>query len=330
MTDYMSADTQAILLLTVRLGATSHAESATPTEYNRVARALHEAALRPASLLEESGDSKPIQIAAEVLGAERVQALLSRTLLLATEVSRWQGLDIWVVSRADEDYPRPLKSKMGGSSPAIFFGAGDRRVLGKPGLGVVGSRNVDQEGLDFAEELGRKTAADGFVVVSGGARGSDRAAMNGAIDAGGTAVGFLSDGLEKAVSSGESRTFIEAGNLTLLTHVAPSESFAVWRAMERNKYIYAQSFASVVVESDEGKGGTWEGAKEQLKRLHFCPVYLRDSDPLSPGRAALEKLGARRLGEFSASELERLSTAEPVAEPEDPPPSASQLTLDFF
>ena len=329
MTDYMSADTQAILLLTVRLGAASHAESATPTEYNRVARALHEAGLRPASLLEESGDSKPIQIAAEVLGLERVEALLSRTLLLATEVSRWEGLGIWVVSRADEDYPGPLKSKMGGSSPAIFFGAGDRGVLGKPGLGVVGSRNVDQEGLDFAEELGRKTAADGFVVVSGGARGSDRAAMNGAIDAGGTAVGFLSDGLEKAVSSGESRTFIEAGNLTLLTHVAPSESFAVWRAMERNKFIYAQSFASVVVESDEGKGGTWEGAKEQLKRLHFCPVYLRDSDPLSPGRAALEKLGAKRLGKFSVSELERLSTTELAAEPDGPEQSTAQLTLDF-
>lgn len=329
MTDYMSADTQSIVLLTVPLGGSARTECATPTEYNRLARALHEAEFRPASLLEVGENSRPVQIAAEVLGLERVEALLSRTLLLAPEVSRWEGLGIWVVSRADEDYPRPLKSKMGGSSPAIFFGAGDRGVLDKPGLGVVGSRNVDQEGLDFAEELGRKTAADGFVVVSGGARGSDRAAMNGAIDAGGTAVGFLSDGLEKAVSSGESRTFIEAGSLTLLTHVAPSESFAVWRAMERNKYIYAQSFASVVVESDEGKGGTWEGAKEQLKRLHFCPIYLRDSDPFSPGRAALEKLGAKRLGEFSASKLERLSTTEPAAEPDGPEQSTAQLTLDF-
>jgi DNA processing protein len=329
MTDYISADTQAILLLTARLGRSTRAESATPAEYNRVARSLHEAALRPAALLGGSEDSESIQIAAEVLGAERVQELLSRTLLLATEVSRWQGLGIWVVSRADEDYPRPLKSKLNASSPAIFFGAGDRGVLVKAGLGVVGSRNVDQEGLDFAEELGRKTVEAGYAVVSGGARGSDRAAMNGAIDAGGTAVGFLSDGLERAVSSGESRTFIEAGKLTLLSHVAPSDSFAVWRAMERNKFIYAQSFACVVVESENGKGGTWEGAKEQLKRLHFCPVFIRDNVPLSSGRAALEKLGAKRWVESSPAELDRLSTAEPVAEADGSEQSPAQLTLNF-
>ena len=329
MIDYMSVDTQAIVLLTVRLGSADNMESATHAEYNTVARALHENSLRPGDLLGDGTDSQSFQAVGEILGRDRLKALLSRTLLLATEVSRWQALGIWVVSRADGEYPHLLKKKLGGATPAVFFGAGDRDPLSRAGFAVVGSRDIDQDGMDFAERLGERIAKEGHSVVSGGARGSDRAAMNGAIDAGGTAIGFLGDGLERAVSSGENRTLIEAGRLTLLTHAAPSATFTVWRAMERNKFIYAQSFAAAVVESDYAKGGTWEGAKEQLKRLHLCPIFIRESDPLSAGRAALEKLGARRLGQLAEVDLESLRGQSSLGEPTTAPSTSLQLTLDF-
>jgi predicted Rossmann fold nucleotide-binding protein DprA/Smf involved in DNA uptake len=62
--------------------------------------------------------------------------------------------------------------------------------------------------------------------------------------------------------------------------------------MQRNKVIYALAKAGLVVSTDVGKGGTWSGAKEQLDRFHFGPVFVRDVPGASPGLDALRAKGA--------------------------------------
>jgi predicted Rossmann fold nucleotide-binding protein DprA/Smf involved in DNA uptake len=57
----------------------------------------------------------------------------------------------------------------------------------------------------------------------------------------------------------------------------------------RNRYIYAQSSGTVVIRSDRGKGGTWAGATEDLKK-RWCPVFCRDYN--YPGNKELIRLGA--------------------------------------
>jgi DNA processing protein len=43
---------------------------------------------------------------------------------------------------------------------------------------------------------------------------------------------------------------------------------------------------------DNGKGGTWAGAIEQLEKLHFVPLYVRTDGDTGPGLEALRRKGA--------------------------------------
>ena len=78
-----------------------------------------------------------------------------------------------------------------GSAPAT--GAA---VFERPRVAVVGTRDATPHGLADARELGAYLASEGVTVVSGLAIGIDGAAHEGAIDAGGGAVGVVATGLD--------------------------------------------------------------------------------------------------------------------------------------
>ena len=119
-----------------------------------------------------------------------------------------------------------------------------------------------------------------------------QAAMRGALEADGNAFGVLADGLEKMVMNREHRNLLLEGRLTLISLYDPGAGFNVGNAMQRNKLIYALADASLVINSDVGKGGTWAGAVEQLDKLKFVPVYVRTTGEPSAGLEALRKKGA--------------------------------------
>lgn len=58
----------------------------------------------------------------------------------------------------------------------------------------------------------------------------------------------------------------------------------------RNKIVYGLADVTLVVCSDNGSGGTWEGAKEAIRR-GFGPVAVWSGDGEGPGNAALIALG---------------------------------------
>ena len=65
--------------------------------------------------------------------------------------------------------------------------------------------------------------------------------------------------------------------------------------MMRNKYIYAQSEATVIVKSDYNKGGTWNGATENLRNQ--WALTLCRNHPSYPGNKALIEKGAIPVGD---------------------------------
>ena len=87
------------------------------------------------------------------------------------------------------------------------------------------------------------------------------------------------------------REALMEGQLTLVTPYDPHAGFNVGNAMQRNKLIYAFADAGLVVSSDVNKGGTWAGAKEQLDRYQFGPLYVRPAVETSPGLQALVAKG---------------------------------------
>lgn len=291
----MSANTQAILLLTAPLIAGREANASTdllsPGEYRRLARQLRELQHQPADLLSSEADAL-IDACKAVVDRDRMKRLLARGFLLSQSLERWRARAIWVVSRADADYPRRLKARLKDEAPAILYGCGDADLLETGGLAVVGSRNVDEALVEYTENIGRLAARARRSVVSGGARGIDQAAMRGALEAGGKVVGVLGDGLEKTALTREHRNLLLDGQLVLVSPYDPNAGFHVGNAMQRNKLIYSLADAALVVSSDLEKGGTWAGAVEQIDKFKWVPVYVRSTGRDSKGLDALQRLGA--------------------------------------
>jgi len=234
-----------------------------------------------------------IEICAQPFGRARIDALLGRGFLLSQAVERWNARAIWVISRADGKYPKRLKARLKEDAPPLLYGCGENALLEKGGLAVVGSRHVDDELISYTENVGRMSAEAHRLIVSGGARGIDRAAMRGALLAGGDVAGVMADSLEKAALSRDNREPLMDGRLVLISPYDPAAGFNVGHAMQRNKLIYALADAALVVTSDFEKGGTWAGAIEQLDRLHFVPVFVRNGANAGKGNSALLNRGGK-------------------------------------
>ena len=346
MTPTLSSNTQAILLLTAPLIAgrgTSSLELLSPGEYKRLARHLREIQRQPADLVSPDAASL-LRACQPVIDESRLQRLLGRGFLLSQVIERWQARAIWVVSRADADYPRRLKVRLREDAPAVLYGCGDMALLESGGLAVVGSRQVDESLIEYTMAVGTLAARAGRTLVSGAAKGVDQAAMRGALEAGGKVSGVLADSLEKTIMNREHRNLLLDGQLVLISPYDPNAGFNVGHAMQRNKLIYALADASLVVSSDLNKGGTWSGAIEQLDKFKFVPVYVRSTGESSPGLEALRSKGAiawpnpqdaeafERVFEAampgpaapSQSELEPLSSDPTGERTSDPLPSVAQ------
>lgn len=291
----LSPNTQAILLLTAPLIAGRGVQSSdllSPAEYKRLASHLHQIQKQPADLL-TAESTEIIRLCRQVADESRLQRLLARGFLLSQVVERWQTRAIWVISRADPEYPRRLKARLRADAPAVLYGCGDITLLETGGLAVVGSRKIDDALVDYTMLIGQLAARANRTLISGGAKGVDLAAMRGALQSGGKVIGVLAEHLERTAMNREERNSLRDGNLVLVSAYDPNAGFNVGHAMQRNKLIYALADTSLVVNTDLNKGGTWAGAVEQLDKLQYVPVFIRSTGEPSAGLDALNRRGAK-------------------------------------
>lgn len=305
MTD-LSPNTQAILMLVSPLragGSTSSKLLLTHREYTNLVKALQPIDSQPADLIDRGKVSDILKtLANHQFDPERLNLLLGRGMQLGLALEHWQQRSIQVISRADDLYPQRLKKALQHKAPAILYVCGENLdLLECGGLAVVGSRHANDALLEYTRLVGELAASADCTIVSGGAKGVDQAAMQGAGAAGGNAIGVVANNLEAVVM--RNRNELMSGRLLLCSPFDPGERFQVWRAMDRNKLIYALSDVALVVESDVGKGGTWQGAVEQIQKLKVVPVYTRASGSDSAGLNELRRLGAHSWPEFE-SEVE--------------------------
>ncbi|MDK1119535.1 MAG: DNA-processing protein DprA [Anaerolineae bacterium] len=286
----LTDDTKVIILLCGILGKDCSVKILSQGEYSSVVRWLVERQLRPEALLNREYISS---LAEETkMSFERLQALLDRGVQLGFAVENWNQNGIWIISRSDQDYPQRYKNHLKDKAPPLLFGVGDSSLLKGGGVAIVGSRNVDSEGEAFAMEVGDLCAFNNMPVVSGGARGVDQIAMNAALDANGTVIGVLAQNLLRTSTERNARVAIADGRLLLLSPYHPNARFTVGTAMARNKLLYAMADYGLVVSAEFNNGGTWAGAKEELKRNNPLPVFVRISDAAPSGNTKLLGLGA--------------------------------------
>jgi len=268
--------TQAVLLLTAHFSKPGREEPKplTPTEWGRFAHWLKEKEFSPAALLTHDPSELLVGWSDKSVTIERVQDLLGRGSAMALALEKWQRAGLWVMTRSDSAYPASLKKKLHSAAPPLLFGCGNRKLLSKGGVAVVGSRSATKEEVDFASHLGREAAMQGLSIVSGGARGIDEAAMLGALQNEGTVIGVLANDLLRVSTSAKYRKSLMNNDLVLISAAYPEAGFNVGNAMGRNKYIYCLSNTGVVVSSIYNSGGTWAGAIENLKH-EWVPLWVK-------------------------------------------------------
>jgi len=251
---------------------------------------------------------------------------------VATEAEyRLQHSGIHTLTPFDQHYPCQFRYRLRDKAPVVLHAAGPLELLDRPGLGVVGSRDIGVEGAEVAKGAARLASRMGLPVVSGGARGVDSLAMNAAVNehrAGGSAVGYLADSLERQLKQPDTRRAILDEQILLCTPYRPDGRFTAGRAMGRNKLIYAGALVTLVVASDKDTGGTWSGAVEALKH-RYGPVAVWRGPGEGPGNEHLEHLGATPVSSFEV--LETLLTevqSDPIpTETATPLEAQSQLPL---
>ncbi len=86
----------------------------------------------------------------------------------------------------ETDYPVALSQLT--DAPPLLWAKGEPGLLQKRRVAIVGARNASSLGLRMARALAHELTKDGFVVVSGLARGVDTAAHKAALDGGTIAV----------------------------------------------------------------------------------------------------------------------------------------------
>ena len=288
----LSLDSQALILLCSHLGLSAAPDYAPLTlkDWNPLTKKLFSISKRPAALLDLNKEELKDILEITEEEAERYENLLQRSGTVAIELERLKSLGIEVLTRADEDYPARYKERLKESAPTILFYAGEKALLGQPGVAVVGSRHLDEAGQACAEFVGNACGLSGLVLYSGGAKGVDSISMQAALTSRGTAVGILADSLEKSIRKPENREAIYRGDLCLVTPYSPSAPFSIGTAMGRNKLIYTLADYAIVVASDAEKGGTWAGATEALKSK-WLPVFVLDHPEMPKGNKMLIEKG---------------------------------------
>ena len=199
---------------------------------------------------------------------------------------------MWIAGDADYPIADPLPDL-----PAVLFGEGDApEALAAPRVAIVGTRSATPHGLADARELGAFLAAAGVTVVSGLAIGIDGAAHEGALDAGGAAIGVVATGLDVVYPRRHNvLTQRVRGRGLLLTEypfgVQPHRA----QFPERNRIIAAAADVCVVVEATATGGAriTAEDAVRYGRDVFALPGARRN--PAASGCNQLIADGAQVL-----------------------------------
>lgn len=212
--------------------------------------------------------------------AGRILSLLEDEALLSHYLARGARQDCVPISRAGQRYPRTLKTRLGQEAPGCLWAKGDLSILDCPMIALVGSRDILPKNREFACEVGRQAALQGYALVSGNARGADKAAQAACLEAGGQVVSIVADALAQHPLR---------ERVLYLSEDGYDEAFSSQRALSRNRCIHALGEKTFVAQCGCQTGGTWDGTEKNL-RHHWSPVFVfRDG---SRAQSLLVQMGA--------------------------------------
>ena len=257
--------------------------------------------VRARSLLEHFGDAPAILAASKHaltrvrnIGDDTAEKISSweKSIDLAGELKRISDYGCHVLVSSDENYPAMLREIY--DPPLVLYVQGRLTAQDKNAVAMVGSRMTTHYGLETARKLAYQLAYTGVTVVSGGARGIDTAAHQGALSGKGRTIAVLGTGINLIAPPENAELFERiAANGAVITQFpfnrpADKQSFPI-----RNRIVAGMSLGTVVVEANLSSGAliTANFATEYGRQIFAVPGRI--DSPRSKGCHDLIKKGAK-------------------------------------
>jgi len=285
----------------------------------------HVGPVRLRQLLDHLGDAPSVLRATRAqlervpgIGPETADSIAAweKTVDLAAELQRIRDFGCHVLIMSDDAYPPLLRQIY--DPPIVLYVRGELTERDRNAVAVVGSRRTTPYGQEVARKLGYQLAYVGVTVVSGGARGIDTAAHQGALAAKGRTVAVLGTGINRIFPPENVELYGRiAANGAVVTQfpfnrAADKQSFPI-----RNRIVAGMSLGTVVVEAGLHSGALITANMAVDYGRQLCAVPGRIDSPQSRGCHDLIKKGAKLCegAEDMLAEFEYLfpSTHQPVA-----------------
>jgi len=211
---------------------------------------------------------------------------------LATELDRVERFGCRILISEDGEYPPALREIY--DPPIVLYVKGDLRSEDRHAIAIVGSRQSTPYGIEVTRRLAYQLGHIGITVVSGGARGIDTAAHQGALAAKGRTICVFGTGIDRIFPPENAQLFERtASHGALITQFpfsrpADKQTFPI-----RNRIVAGMTLGTVVVEANLASGAliTAKFATDYGRQVFAVPGRI--DSPRSKGCHELIRQGAR-------------------------------------
>ncbi len=211
---------------------------------------------------------------------------------LGGELKRIAEFGCRVLTQEDAEYPELLRQIY--DPPVALYVKGALTAQDKNAVAMVGSRQTTSYGVETARKLAYQLAYVGVTVVSGGARGIDTAAHQGALAGKGRTIAVLGTGINLVFPPENAELFERiAANGAVVTQFpfnrpADKQTFPI-----RNRIVAGMTLGTVVVEANLTSGAliTANFATDYGRQVFAVPGRI--DSPRSKGCHDLIKKGAK-------------------------------------
>ncbi|MFK5980474.1 MAG: DNA-processing protein DprA [Rhizobiaceae bacterium] len=222
------------------------------------------------------------------------------------------------IAMCEPDYPSYLR--MADHCPPLLCVKGSIKTLNKKSVGIVGSRNASILGCKITQKFASELGMEGYVVVSGLARGIDANAHKASLECG--TIAAFAGGLDKIYPE-ENTNLVQqilAYNGTIVSEMPMGWQARARDFPRRNRIIMGLSMGILVVEAAKRSGSLITARlANETGRLVFA-IPGSPLDPRSDGTNHLIKQGAILVTDIEDM-LEHLT---PMNEPQLPYDSFSE------
>lgn len=217
------------------------------------------------------------EIAARSGGKRRIELADEKT--VAAEMKALKACGATLLAWGEPGYPTGLM-QLDDAPPLLAVRGNAEAVTGLPGIAVVGARNASAIGQRFTRDMAGALAQQGFAVLSGLARGIDKAAHEGALAANGQTAAFIGTGIDVAFPPENAKLHDEiAERGAVFAEMPPGTPPLAQNFPRRNRLISGASQGVLVVEAALKSGSliTARMAAEQGREVMAVP-----GSPLDP------------------------------------------------